>query len=159
MPALVENVAAAGFFADDAVLGGRRGQDGLSVGAVGDEDGLGHAVVERGDVVVPRGGVGVVATADAAGVVEDADDGGIAAREHAGDAAGAASVATGFRFVYKDLVALHGAVELEGWDEEIVVARGAAVGPDEAEAVAVKVEPAGEEAVAGDPAPLLPFLD
>ena len=84
-----------------------------------------------------------------AGVVEDADDGGVAAGEDAGDAAGAAAVAAAGRLVDEDFVALHGAVELVGRDEEVVVAVGAAVGADEAEAVAVEVEAAGDEAVAG----------
>ncbi len=53
-------------------------------------------------------------------------------------------------FVDEDLVALHGAVELVGGDEEVVVTAGAGgVGADEAEAVAVEVELAGDEVVAG----------
>ncbi len=58
------------------------------------------------------------------------------------------AIAAWRRFVYEDFVALHGAVQLVGRDEEIVVAVGASVGADEAVAVAMQVEPAGEEAVA-----------
>ena len=53
-------------------------------------------------------------------------------------------------FVDQDFVSLHGSVELVGRDEEIVFAAGGAVGADEAEAVAVEVELAGDEVVAGD---------
>ncbi len=73
-----------GFFAEDSV----RGLFGCcgDLHALGDEDGLGHALVEGGDVVsvdegqvLPRVGAAV-----GAGVVEDADDGGVAAGEDSG---------------------------------------------------------------------------
>jgi hypothetical protein len=53
--------------------------------------------------------------------VEDAHYGWVATREDAGDAAGAASIAAAWGFVDEDLVALHGAVELVGRDEEIIL--------------------------------------
>ena len=84
-----------------------------------------------------------------ASVVEDADDGGVAAVENAGDATGAASVAASGGFVGEDLVALHGAVNLVRRDEEVVVAGGAAIGADEAVAFPVEVEAAGDEIIAG----------
>ena len=138
-----------GFFAEDSVWGLFGG--GGDLHAVGDEDGLGHALVERGDVVavdeghvLPRVGAAV-----RAGVVEDADDGGVAAGEDAGYSAGAAAFAVAWGFVDEDFVALHGSVDLVGRDEEVVFAVGAAVGADEGVAVAVHVDASGDEAVAG----------
>jgi hypothetical protein len=82
-----------------------------------------------------------------AGVVEDADNGRVAASEHASDSARAAAVATAWGFVDEDLVSLHSAVQLVGWDEEVVVAVGALVGADEGVTVAVQIDAAGYEAV------------
>ena len=82
-------------------------------------------------------------------VVEDTDDGGVAAGEDSGYAAGAAAFAVAWGFVDEDFVALHGAVDLVGWDEEVVFAVGAAVGSDEGVSVAVHVDASGYEAVSG----------
>ena len=125
-----------GFFAYGAVVGGNGREDDLAVGSVGDEDGLGHALVEGGDVVEFGGAVGLEITvisrrtaAGGFGVVEDADDGGVAAGEDAEDAAGTSGLAVssgpaGGGFVDEDFVALHGSVELVGRDEEVVFAAG-----------------------------------
>ena len=96
-----------------------------------------------------RGVLPVVGAAVRARVVEDADDGGVAAGEDAGYSAGAAAVAAAWGFVDEDFVALHGAVDLVGRDEEVVFAVGAAVGADEGVAVAVQVDASGDEVVAG----------
>jgi hypothetical protein len=56
----------AGLFAEDAMLGRRRRQDDLAVGSIGDQDGLRHALVERRDVVVIRGGYGWNSSLDGA---------------------------------------------------------------------------------------------
>ncbi len=60
------------------------------------------------------------------------------------------------------LVALHGAVDLVRRDEDVFVDAGAGlfcIGPDEAVAVAVEVEPAGDEVVAsGDGAGQRPVV-
>jgi hypothetical protein len=138
-----------GFFAEDSVRGGF--WCGGDLHAIGDEDGLGHTLVERGDVVAVNHGemVPCVGAAVGALVMEDADYGGIAAGENAEDSAGAAAVTASGSFVDDDFIALHGAVELVRWDEEIVVAVSAAVGTDEGVAVAVHVDTTGDEAVAG----------
>ena len=121
---------AVGFFAYYAVFGGGSGEGDGAVGGVGEENGLGHALVEGGDVVEAGGAVGAVVVASAApGVVEDADDGGVAAGEDAGDATGAPGFSiragtSGRSFVDEDFVALHGSVELVGGDEEVVFPGG-----------------------------------
>ena len=138
-----------GFFAEDSVRGGF--WCGGDLHAIGDEDGLGHALVERGDVVAVNHGemVRCVGAAVGALVMEDADYGGIAAGENAEDSAGAAAVTASGSFVDDDFIALHGAVELVRWDEEIVFAVVAAVGSNEGVPVAVHVDASGYEAVSG----------
>ena len=129
-------------------------EDDLAVGPVRDEDRLGHALVERGDEVEARRAVGLKAAglaADWFGVVKDAYDGWIAAGQDACYPAGASSITSGRSFVDQHFVALHGSIQLVGRDEEIVFARSRAVGPDEAEAIAMQVEFAGDQLVAGDP--------
>ena len=141
--------------AEGAVIVAGWGEDGCAVGSARDEDGLGHALVEGGDVVVAAAAVGIVVrSAAGAGVVEDADDGGVAAGEYAEDAAGTAGLAVGAwaaggRFVDEDFITLHGAVELVGGDKEVVFTGGAAVRANEAEAVTVEIELAGDEVFAG----------
>ena len=139
----------AGFFAEDAVRRGllRRGRDFI---AGADEDGLAHALVKGDD--------GVVRLAIAARVMKCADHGRVAAGEDAGNAAEAPAVGARRRKLDQDLVALHGAVDLVGGNEYIVfqpACRGrvfvglAGVGADETVAVAMEVEAAGDEIVAG----------
>ena len=84
--------------------------------------------------------------------MKDADDGGVAALEDADDAALAAAIGFGRLHFNQHLVALHGAVDLVGRNEDIFVGARTAwrlrLGPDKAEAVAMQVEPAGSEVVA-----------
>ncbi len=75
------------------------------------QDGLRHAVVERdNDVICARSG---------SCIAKDADDGGVAALEDAHDAALAAAIGFGRFELDQHLVALHGAVDLVGRDEDI----------------------------------------
>jgi hypothetical protein len=100
--------------------------------AKGDEDGLGHALIERrngvaGDVVVLR-------------VVKNTDHRGVAASEHPRDAAALPAVGAGRRQLHQDLISLHGAVHLVGRDEDVVIAAGlAGLRPHKAETIAVYV--------------------
>lgn len=114
------------------------------------QDGLAHAFVEGNDVVM-----GLAVTT---GVMKCADDGGIAAGEDAGNPAEAAAVGAGWGQLDQDLVSLHGAVDLVGRNEYVIVLRAGAryvfaglarVGTDEAVTVAMEVEPSGDEVVAG----------
>ena len=111
--------------------------------AGGNDDGLGHALVEGKDFVSHF--------ALGAGVVKNADDGGIATLEDAGDAAETAAIGAGRSKFHEDLVALHGAVDFVGRDEDVFLFTGAlaGVGADEAVAIAVEVHAAGDEIVAG----------
>ena len=107
------------------------------------EDGLRHALVEGNDRVTR--------VTVRASVVKDADNGRIAALEHADDAAQAAAIGARRLHFDQHLVALHGAVDLVGRDEDIVfLARIAwrAIGPHKAVAVAMQIEPAGGQIVA-----------
>ncbi len=148
---VVAECMGAGFFAEDAVRRGlfRRGRDFI---AGADEDGLGHALVKGDD--------GVVRLAIAARVMKGADHGGVAAGQDAGNAAEAPvrRGERGRRKLDQDLVALHGAVDLAWGDEDIVFqparrsrvfAGLAGVGADKTVAVAMEVEAAGDEIVAG----------
>ena len=82
--------------------------------------------------------------------MKDADDGGVAALKDADDAAHAAAVGFGRLHFDEHLVALHGAVDLVGRNKNIfATGRLAGVGTDEAVAVAMEVEAAGGEVVAG----------
>ena len=74
--------------------------------------------------------------------------------QDAEDAAGAArpsvsAGAAGRGFVDEDFVALHAPLSSLGGDEQVVFPGGGAVGADEAEAVAVEVELAGDEVFRG----------
>jgi hypothetical protein len=134
------------FFAENAMRSGsdvRRGE----FGVVRNDDGLGHPVVEGGDVVAAE----VFAAAAFACVVKDADDGGIAAGEDPEDAAEASAVGPWRSEFNEDLVALHGVADFVGGDKDVVFTP-ALGGADEAKAVAVEVEASGDEvfgAVAG----------
>ena len=136
-----------GFFAEDAVRGGcgvRRGKFGVE----GDDDGLGHAVVEGRDVVA----VEAFAAAAFARVVEDADDGGIAAGEDAQDAAEFAAVGSrgGASSTRTWSPCMASPISLGGM--KMSSSRSALRGADKAEAVAVEIEASGDEvfgAVAG----------
>ena len=77
-------------------------------------------------------------------VVKDADDGGVAALKHADNAALAAAIGLGRLDFNQYLIALHGAVDLVGRNEDIFTPeRLAGIGADKAEAVAMEIEPAG----------------
>jgi hypothetical protein len=136
----------ASFFAENAMRSGsdvRRGE----FGVVRNDDGLGHPVVEGGDVVAAE----VFAAAAFACVVKNADDGGIAAGEDAQDAAELSAVGPWRSEFNEDLVALHGVADFVGGDKDVVFTP-ALGGADEAKAVAVEVEASGDEvfgAVAG----------
>ena len=81
--------------------------------------------------------------------MKDADDGGIAALEHADDAALAAPVGLGRLHFHQHLVALHGAVDLVGRNEDIVLPDGLArIGAHKSEAIAMQVEASGGEIIA-----------
>ena len=124
-----------------------RGADRTVVGrdfcAGRDDDGLGHAFVERNDNILPIAASGICE-------VKCADDGGVAAFQNAEDAALHAAVGLGRVDVDQDLVALHGVADLVGRDENIFSFRsgsgraGFSIGADEAVAVAVQIETAGE---------------
>ncbi len=138
-----------GLFAEDPVRSFLWGCGDLCT--VRNQDGLRYALVERGDVVsiderhvLPRAGAAV-----RAGVVEDADYGGVAAVEDSGYTAGAAAFSVARSFVDQNLVTLHRAVDLVGRDEEIVFAIVAAVGTDEGVAVTMHVDASCDEAVTG----------
>ncbi len=121
--------------------------------AEGDEDGLGHALVEGDDEVALRSLAG--------GVLEAADDRGVAAVGDLDDAAGALAgvwaLVAGWEELDQDKIALHGGVELGGRDENVRIlntAAGAnllaacadiACRPNEAEAVTMEVESARNE--------------
>jgi hypothetical protein len=125
---------------------GARGRVGRDFRAGRDDDGLGHALIEGNDDILPVAATGIC-------VVKRADDGGIAALQNANDAALHTAVGFGGIDVDKDLVALHGAADLIGRDENILDFRcpltagtsGSAIGPHEAVAVAVKIEAPGQE--------------
>ena len=142
--------AAAGFVAEGAI--GCFGRGGDHLHAFGDGDEGGDALVQRRDEVAGQEGAAVPLGAEALGarVVEDADYGGVATGEDARDAAGAPAIAAWWGFVDEDLIALHGAVDFVGGDENIVgfTVAGLSVRADEAEAVTVEVETSGDEAVA-----------
>ena len=76
------------------------------------DDVLRHALVE-GNHIVTHLAIGPC-------VVKDADDGGVAAFEDAGDAAQAAAVSARRSQFHQHLVALHGAVDLVGRDENVI---------------------------------------
>ena len=89
-------------------------------------------------------------------IVKGADDGGVAALEDADDAAEAAAVGLGRLHLDEHLVALHGAVDLVGRNEDVLSRRRfrgdlprAFDWADKAVAVAMQVEAAGGEVVAG----------
>ncbi len=111
--------------------------------AKGDEDGLGQPVVE--------GGYGVPRCMVVKRIMEDADHGGVAAAENPGDASALAAVGPGRREFHQYLVALHGAIHLVGRNKDVVVTASlAGLWPYEAKAVAMHVQTAGEQVVAGD---------
>jgi len=135
-----------GFFTEDAVRcrgGVRRGEFGIE----GDDDGLGHPIVEGSDMVPGK----IWPVTAFARVMEDPNDGGVTAGEDAEDAAEAAAVGAGRQEFDEHLVALHGFADFVGRDEDVIVAISLR-GTDEAEAVAVQVETSGNEifgAIAG----------
>jgi len=144
----VVSVCGCGFAAEDAM--GSSGLVGRRQFLTGrNEDGLGHAFVE-GDDVVAQGAI-------VACVVKDADDRRVVALKDTDDAALAAAVGFGRLDFDEDLVALHGAVDLVGRNEDIfstgslagVRRGGSSIRSDEAEAVAMQIEPPGGEIVAG----------
>ena len=107
----------------------------------GDEDGLGHALIERRDGVA--GGVVVQR------VVKNADHRRVAASEHSRDAAALPAVGPGRRQFHQDLIALHGAVHLVGRNEDVVIPAGlAGLRPHKAEAIAVHIQTAGDQVAA-----------
>ena len=144
---------AASFPSQDSVLCLCGRQDHLTPGPIRDEDGLRHALVQRCDNVElccrPWHGFGA-ASAMRTGVMEDPYDRGIAASKNTQDTPRTPSVAAWRSFVHQHFIALHGAVEFVRRDEEIIVAVRRAIGPNKAEAVAMHVELAGDELVAGD---------
>jgi hypothetical protein len=89
----------------------------------------------------------------AGGVSEAADHGWVAAVGDLDDApgilAGVGALGAGWEELDQDKIALHGGVELGGWDENVVNFLAAcadiACRPNEAESVTVKVEPARNE--------------
>lgn len=85
-------------------------------------------------------------------VVENPNDCRVAALEDTGDTAEAAAVGAGWLEFDENLIPLHGAVDFIGRDEDIVGYSGslARIWSDEAVAVAVQVEAAGEQVVASD---------
>ena len=92
-------------------------------------------------------------TAPRAGIGEDADHGRVPAGQHARHPAAAPGLAihagaAGGRLFDQHLVTLHGAVQLSGRNEEIVLSRRRAVGPHKAEAVPMQIEPACDQPVA-----------
>ena len=127
--------------------GGRGGGRDLRAGR--DDDGLGHALVEGNDDVLP-------VTASRICEVKSADDGGVAALQNAHNAALHTAVGFGRIDIDQDLIALHGAADLIGRDENIFNFRcpltagtsGSAIGPHEAVAVAVQIEATGQQIVA-----------
>ena len=109
--------------------------------AEGDEDGLGHPLVQGSPcspgMVVQR-------------IMEDAHDGGVAADEDPGDAPAAPAVRPGRSQFHQHLVALHRAIHLVGRNEDVVVTASlAGLRTDEAEAVPMHIQTAGEQVVAG----------
>ena len=107
----------------------------------GDHNVLRHALVEGNNFVTHL--------AIGACVVKDSDDRGIAAFENAGDTAETTAVAARRREFHQHLVALHGAVDLIGWNEDIVFFDRslARVGTDKPVAIAMQVEATGDEVI------------
>ena len=105
------------------------------------DDVLRHALVEWNDLIAHL--------AFRARVVKDTDDGGVSALQDAGDAAQTAAIGTGGRQLHQHLVALHGAINFIGWDENVVFPLGtlSCVRSHEPVAVAVQIEPAGNKIV------------
>ena len=126
----------------EGAMGGCVARLGGELIAAGDDDVLRHALVKGDDDVA-----GVAA---GAGIVERPDDGGVAALDDAGDAAGTAAIGFGRVEFDEHLIALHGAVDFGGRNKDVFGHAGRLLdsGADEAEAVAVQVETAGEEVVA-----------
>ncbi len=109
--------------------------------AKGDEDGLGHPLIERGYRVSRRMLV--------KRIMKDADHRGVAAGEDPGDAPAAPAVGSGRRKFHQDLVALHGAIHLVGRNKDVVVTASlAGFRPHKAKAVAMHIQTAGEQVVA-----------
>ncbi len=104
---------------------------------------LSHALIERHDTVPHL----TVRT----GVVKDADYSRIPAFENARNAAQAAPVGAWRGKFDQHLVALHGAVDFVGWNKNIVFFHStlASVGTHEPVAIAMQIETAGEEVIAG----------
>ena len=74
--------------------------------------------------------------------MKSADYGGVAPFDDADNAAHAASIGLGRLYFNQHLIALHGAVDLIGRDEDIFLTRGLpCIGPDEAVAVAMQIAP------------------
>ena len=93
-------------------------------------------------------GYGICRGVVSARVVEGADDGRIAAGEDASDASALSAVCAWWGKFNEDLIALHGAVDFVGRDEDVFFSgRGSGVWSDEAEAIAMDVEAAGEQVV------------
>jgi hypothetical protein len=111
--------------------------------AAGDDDVLRHAIVKWNEPVA-RFAIG-------SGVVKDADDSRIATLEDAGDASETATVGAGRGEFDEDFIALHGAVDLIGRDKDVIVfcCSLTRIGADETVAVAMEIETAGEQVVAG----------
>ena len=104
--------------------------------AKGDEDGLGHPLIERGYRISRRMLV--------KRIMEDAHHGWVAAAEDPGDAPAAPSVGPGRRQFYQHLVALHGAIHLVGRNEDVIVTASlAGFRPHKAKAVAMHIQAAG----------------
>jgi hypothetical protein len=55
--------------------------------------------------------------------VEDANHGGVATSEHAGDATGAASITARKLLIHKNEITLHGTVDRVGRDEDVLLGR------------------------------------
>ena len=104
----------------------------------GDQNGLRHALVKGHD--------GMALAAIRTGIVKDANDGGIAPLQNSHDAAETTTVGL-WRFdLDEDLIALHGAVDLARWNEDIFLAnRLMGIGTDKTITVAMQVESASSQ--------------
>ena len=76
---------------------------------------------------------------------------GLRRSKDAGDAAEAAAICAGWCEFDEDFIALHGAVNLVGWNKYVVIFSGAlaGIGANEAVAVAMEIEAASEKVVPG----------
>src|SRR4051812_29847450 len=124
----------------------RRGffRDGWNLLAFGDDDRLGHALVEGNDIVTqipirPR-------------IMKRPNDRRIAPPHHPRDASQPPPVRARRRKFHQHLVALHGPIDLARWDKYVVITRRLPrEGTHEPIAIAMQVEPPGHKVVTGPP--------